>query len=288
MLILKNIKYQIKNKLILNNLSLDLTNGITGIIGPNGAGKSTLLCIIAGILKQTEGKIIYNDLTINQRSAYWRSIMGYLPQSPEMYGNMSVRNYLDYMLRLPGSLNRLEIQKRIWDVLYQFQLTHVQNEIIANLSGGIKQRTALAQLFLYRPELILLDEPANNLDLESRLHLHNNFLSEYSDRIILYVGHDLNDMELICSKILIMSGGGKLFYGTPDELKEKAKGRVIKIYKDKPTANDKVMKKNKFIRAGVSGNGHWKKYDSGTMQAGSHDEVTLEDAYHISMNDHDI
>ena len=156
------------------------------------------------------------------------------------------------------------------------------------MSGGIKQRTALAQFFLYNPKVALLDEPANNLDLESRLQLHNNLLSEYSDRIILYVGHDLNDMELICSQILILSEGRMLFYGTPAELKERAKGRVIKIYMDEQTVNDKVMENNKFIRAGVSGNRQWKKYDSGCMQGGTDNAVTLEDAFHIFMNDYEI
>jgi len=204
MLKIENLDLKIKKKLVLNNLNLEFGNGITGIIGPNGAGKSSLLRILAGIYKSMMGKIYYDNAEIKTRTNYWRNKIGYLPQSPALYGNMTVHNYLDYMLRISGGLHKSIVTSQIEKTLQQFDLSQFAAIQILNLSGGVRQRVALAQVFSHQPEVLLLDEPLNNLDLDSRLRFQNMLISRYNDNTILYVGHDLYEMEVSCPKILIL------------------------------------------------------------------------------------
>ena len=230
MLKLISSQLKIENKIILDDLDIEFNRGITGIIGPNGAGKSTLLRVLAGLQRLKHGQIIYDGVEINPKSKPWRNLIGYIPQSPALYDNMSVRNYLDYMLRLSGIFKNKQIENQVEQTLIQFNLLHFEKVLISNLSGGVRQRAALAQAFIHTPDVVLLDEPMNNLDLESRLQVQNIFLSDFSDRILLYVGHDLNDMEVFCSQVLILDRGRTLFAGNPAELKSRANGRVRKVY----------------------------------------------------------
>ncbi len=279
-------RLEIKNKIILDHLDLEFNCGITGIIGPNGAGKSTLLRILAGIQRLKHGQIIYDGVKINPKSKPWRSLIGYIPQSPALYDNMPVRNYLDYMLRLSGVLKNKQIEKRVEETLIRFNLLHFEKIMIANLSGGVRQRAALAQAFIHMPKVVLLDEPMNNLDLDSRLQLQNLFLSDFSDRILLYVGHDLSEMEVFCSRVLILDRGRTLFAGKPAELKTRANGRVRKVYSDNFKADGNISENFKLIRLGVSENRYWKKYDTGDLQNNNNTDITLEDAYHVMLNNY--
>lgn len=279
-------RLEIEKKIILDNLDLEFNCGITGIIGPNGAGKSTLLRILAGIHRLKHCQIIYDGVEINPKSKLWRNLIGYNPQSPVLYDNMSVRNYLDYMLRLSGVLKSKQIENRVEETLIQFNLMHFEKILISNLSGGVRQRAALAQAFIHTPKVVLLDEPMNNLDLDSRLQLQNMFLSDIFDRILLYVGHDLNEMEVFCSQVLILDRGRILFAGKPSELKTRANGRVRKIYSDNFEADGNISENFKLIRLGVSENRYWKKYDTGDLQNYNNTHITLEDAYHVILNNY--
>ncbi len=278
-------RLKIENKIILDDLDIEFNRGITGIIGPNGAGKSTLLRVLAGIQRLKHGQIIYNGVEINPKSKPWRNLIGYIPQSPALYDNMSVRNYLDYMLRLSGVLKNKQIENQVEQTLIRFDLLHFKKVLISNLSGGVRQRAALAQAFIHTPKVVLLDEPMNNLDLDSRLRLQNMFLSDFSDRILLYVGHDLNDMEVFCSQVLILDRGRTLFAGKPAELKGRANGRVRKVYSYNFEADGNLCENFKLIRLGVSENRYGKKYDTDHLQNDNVD-ITLENAYHIILNNY--
>jgi ABC-2 type transport system ATP-binding protein len=286
MLKIENLNLQIEKKLVLNNLNLEFGYGITGIIGPNGAGKSSLLRILAGIFKSKMGKIYYDNAEINTRTDYWRNKIGYLPQSPALYGNMTVHNYLDYMLRLSGGLHKSIITSQIENTLQQFDLSQFAAIQISNLSGGVRQRVALAQVFSHQPEVLLLDEPLNNLDLDSRLRFQNMLISRYNDNTILYVGHDLHEMEVSCSKILILDRGKTIFTDTPMQLKNLAIGRVRKIYFQNHIDITEVNSNYKLIRMGISDNQIWHKYDTTKVEKETSREISLEDAYHVFLNDH--
>ena len=286
MLKIENLDLQIKNKMVLDNLNLEFGHGITGIIGPNGAGKSSLLRILSGILKSRNGRVYYDNAEINTRSKFWRNKIGYLPQSPALYGSMTVRNYLDYMLRIAGFLPNSSICSHIEKTLQQFNLSHYAAIQISNLSGGVKQRVALAQVFSHQSEVLLLDEPLINLDLASRLKFQNMLISGYNDKTILYVGHDLYELEVCCSQILIMHKGKPIFSDTPMHLKNLASGRVKKIY-CQDHIDRKVVKSNyKLIRIGISANQIWHKYDTTKIEQEASREISLEDAYHVFLNDH--
>jgi ABC-2 type transport system ATP-binding protein len=286
MLKLENLDLQIKTKLVLDNLNLEIDHGITGIIGPNGAGKSSFLCILAGIFRSKTGKIYYDKTEINTRTNYWRNKIGYLPQSPALYGNMTVYNYLDYILRIAGNLPKTEVKNQIDKTLLRFDLSEFASIQISNLSGGVKQRVALAQVFSHQPEVLFLDEPLNNLDLDARLRFQNMLISSYYDNTILYVGHDLHEMEVICSKILILHRGKSIFFGTPTQLKSRAFGRVRKIYFQDHFAKQEVNSNYKLIRIGISENQIWYKYDTTKIENETFCEISLEDAYHVFLNDH--
>jgi len=206
-----------------------LSPGIIGIIGPNGCGKTTLLRIIAGLLTQDTGSLLLDGQRISQQTKIWRSIIGYLPQSPALYDRMEPAEFLDYMLLLSGWNERKKRQQQVDAVIDELNLLAYRNIPLGHLSGGTKQRVAIAQALIHNPRILLLDEPANNLDTEERIRFHNRLASEKKDRIIFYVGHNINDLALFCSRILIIANTKLRFDGTAEKLISSMKGIIKEI-----------------------------------------------------------
>lgn len=217
-LTIDQISKKYKDKTAVSQASLKLTPGVWGLLGANGAGKTTLMRMVAGILKPTEGKVLYDGISIQVLREKYRDIFGYLPQEFGFYPEFTVQDYLEYMAVLKG-LTKKEGKRRIEELLEKMTLLDVRKKKIVKLSGGMKRRVGIAQALLNEPEVLVLDEPTSGLDPGERVRFRN-LLSEFAshDRIVLISTHIVSDVEYIATCNAVMKDGKILATGTTEEL----------------------------------------------------------------------
>ena len=217
-LTIDQISKKYKDKTAVSQVSLKLTPGVWGLLGANGAGKTTLMRMVAGILKPTEGKVLYDGISIQVLGEKYRDIFGYLPQEFGFYPEFTVQDYLEYMAVLKG-LTKKEGKRRIEELLEKMTLLDVRKKKIVKLSGGMKRRGGIAQALLNEPEVLVLDEPTSGLDPGERVRFRN-LLSEFAshDRIVLISTHIVSDVEYIATCNAVMKDGKILATGTTEEL----------------------------------------------------------------------
>jgi len=213
------------SKLALNDVTLQLENGITGLLGPNGAGKSTLMRLLATIEKPTEGSILYNGQDIAKKPNQIRQELGYLPQDFGVYSNMNPVAFLEYMAAL-SQLPMKQARKRIDELLTILHLDDARKRPLGTFSGGMKQRVGIAQSLLNDPAVLIVDEPTVGLDPEERIGFRNLLASLSADRIILLSTHIVTDLESIAPHIAIIREGCLLKYDAPENLIKEVEGMV--------------------------------------------------------------
>ena len=224
-LYIEHISKQFKDMTAVDDVSLHITPGVWGLLGANGAGKTTLMRMIAGIMKPSAGKILYDGIPISHLKEKYRDVFGYLPQEFGFYPEFTVKDYLEYVSVLKG-LNTKESKRKINELMEQLTLSHVRNKKIAKLSGGMKRRVGIAQALLNDPEVLILDEPTSGLDPGERVRFRN-LLSEFAhDRIVLISTHIVPDVEYIATQNAVMKDGRLLAKGTTEELVKMIDGKV--------------------------------------------------------------
>jgi ABC-2 type transport system ATP-binding protein len=192
---------------------------IVGILGPNGAGKTTTIRMITGFLPPTGGKVTVagKDLFESPREA--RRQVGYLPENVALYNEMRVEEYLAYRARLEG-LSRADARDAIGNTVERCLLTDVRHQIIGTLSKGFKQRVGLATAILHRPQVLVLDEPTVGLDPRQIIAIRELIRELGRERTLLLSTHILPEVELLCSRVVIIDRGRIVAQGTPESLRE--------------------------------------------------------------------
>lgn len=205
------------------SLSAESPNFI-GILGPNGAGKTTLMKLLIAGLLPTRGEILLNGKNLLSQEKYLKSQLGYLPQSFGLCDELTVWQFLDYMAALKNIKNTAAV---VTEVLARTNMTEQKKTTrIRSLSGGQRQRVGIAQALLGNPQLIILDEPTVGLDPEERVKFRNIFSEIAQDKIILLSTHIVEDVQAVCSRVLVIHGGLILFDGTPSQLIAQAQNHV--------------------------------------------------------------
>lgn len=213
----KSITDTKKVKKAVNDVSLHLTPGVWGLLGANGSGKTTLMRMICGIMKPTDGRILYDGMDISRLGDSYREVIGYLPQEFGFYPEFTVQQYLEYISALKGMTDQ-QAKHKIDELLVRVSLEDVRRKKIIKLSGGMKRRVGIAQALLNDPEFLVLDEPTSGLDPGERVRFRN-LLSEFAhDRIVLISTHIVSDVEYIATQNAIMKNGQILQTGTTQEL----------------------------------------------------------------------
>jgi len=233
-----NISKKYKDQIALSGFSVTLSPGIYALLGPNGSGKSTLMNILTDNLKSDSGEVLYTDengMTENilNMEARFREKLGYMPQYPGMYTNFTVSSYLWYMATLKnlgkglhGKTKKEFIRLEITRVLHEVELEGCMQQYIGTLSGGMKQRLALAQAVLGDPEIVILDEPTAGLDPKQRIAIRN-FLSRIASRkIIIIATHVVSDVDTIAKEIILLKKGVIVDSASPVEMIRKMDGKV--------------------------------------------------------------
>ena len=212
----------------LSEVNFRVERGMVGILGPNGAGKTTLLRLLAGILEPTRGAISLGGVrlgTVRDVLARW---VGYLPQDAGLPGGLSPREYLSYfaaLYDLPPELRR----ERLEGLLREVGLTGKADDKIKSLSGGMRQRVAVARTLLRVPPVIIVDEPTVGLDPRERIRFRNLLSRLAAERIVLFSTHVVEDVAVACERVLVLAKGRLVFDGEPASLSHVAEGRVWEV-----------------------------------------------------------
>ena len=212
----------------LDNVTLDIGQGMFGLLGPNGAGKSTLMRDIATLQTPTSGTIRFDDIDVIAEPEKLRRILGYLPQDFGVYPRVSAYDMLDHMAVLKGFANAGERRTVVEARLNQTNLWNVRKKSIAGFSGGMRQRFGIAQALIGKPSLLIVDEPTAGLDPEER-NRFLNLLAEVGETVVVILStHIVEDVSELCSRMAIIADGRIIATGKPSELTAALKGRVWK------------------------------------------------------------
>lgn len=207
----------------VDHLSFTIEKGkIYGFLGPNGAGKSTTMNIMTGYLGATEGKVLINGHDILKEPQEAKKCIGYLPEIPPLYVEMTVLEYLKFA----SELKKIPKEKRegqIQEVMNLTKLQDVKNRLIGNLSKGYKQRVGLAQAILGFPEIIILDEPTVGLDPKQIIEIRELIRRLAKNHTVILSSHILAEVREVCDYILIISNGKLAAEDTPENLENKLK-----------------------------------------------------------------
>ncbi len=210
----------------IDQLSLEITNGMFGLLGPNGAGKSTLMRTIAALQEPTAGIIEFNGINILENPMFIRQNLGYLPQEFGVYPKISAYRLLDHLAVLKGIVDKKERHDQILYLLQQTNLLQHKDKAVYSFSGGMRQRFGIAQALLGNPKIIIVDEPTAGLDPEER-NRFNNLLSEIGESIIVVLStHIVEDVRDLCPKMAIISNGKLILEGKPNEAIDSLKDKI--------------------------------------------------------------
>lgn len=207
----KNITKKYGNKVILNNISFDIGNGINALLGNNGAGKTTLLNILAGLDTRFSGNIFIDGIELNSKN-YPLEKVGYLPQNFDMFHNISGLDYLNYVYNIKGYPEKYRKEK-IDEIIQRLSLDKVINKRIGSYSGGFKRRLGIAQAYVGFPDFVILDEPTTGLDPEQREEFRSLLFQFSKEKNTLISTHIIEDVELFCSKIILLKDTEIAFSG---------------------------------------------------------------------------
>jgi ABC-2 type transport system ATP-binding protein len=198
--------YKRKNKhsLAVDHINLKVESGIHGFLGPNGAGKTSTINMLMGAISITEGDAFVKGEKAGSIKA--RKLIGFLPQDPILYGNMSATEFLTYSARFYG-VKKNGLKDKIIDLIEFFNLKAELNKPLSSYSGGMKQKVGLASTLIHEPQLLILDEPTTNLDPIGRKNIIN-YIKKISNKMSIFVSsHILSEIEQMCEKVTIINKG---------------------------------------------------------------------------------
>ena len=203
----------------VDDISFTVEDGcIYGLLGPNGAGKSTTMNILTGYLSATAGTVKVAGHDIAEEPLEAKRAIGYLPEQPPLYPEMTVREYLLFVAELKGVKHKKERAPMVETAMGRTGLQPVQNRLIRNLSKGYRQRVGIAAALLGEPKVIILDEPTVGLDPAQVIEIRGLIHDLGRTHTVILSSHILSEVQTVCDRVLIISAGKLVAQGTPEEL----------------------------------------------------------------------
>lgn len=235
----------------LDDVSIEINNGMFGLLGPNGAGKSSLMRTLATLQEADSGSAHLDDIDILNAPNELRKVLGYLPQEFGVYKKITAEQILDHMAVLKGISNKGERKDLVGHLLQKVNLFKERNKSVKGFSGGMKQRIGIAQALIGQPKLIIVDEPTAGLDPGERNRFHNLLADVGNEVIVLLSTHIVADVTELCSNMAIMNKGRIVYNGKPqnamDEIKDKVWQKVIERDERDSHFNDYEVISEKMI-----------------------------------------
>ena len=213
----KNLSHRYSVQWAVKDVSFEINEkGVTGLLGSNGAGKSTTMNIICGVLNQTQGDVFINGVNLRENPVEAKKNIGFLPQQPPLYTDLTVGEYLRHaaFLRL---VEPDKVDEAVNLALEKCSITHFRDRLIKNLSGGYQQRVGIAQAIVHNPQFVVLDEPTNGLDPNQIVDIRNLIRDIAKHHAVLLSTHILSEVQAICDNIYMIESGKLVFSGTMEE-----------------------------------------------------------------------
>lgn len=206
MIEVKNLSKKYGSKNAVNNISFSVEEGeILGFLGPNGAGKSTTMNILTGYISSTSGTALINGVDILQDPIKAKQFIGYLPEHPPLYGDMTVMEYLKFVYGLKKC--KLPKMSHLAEICELVKITDVKNRLIRNLSKGYQQRVGFAQALVGNPRVLILDEPTVGLDPKQIIEIRTLIKRLGKNHTVILSSHILPEIQAVCDKIVVISNG---------------------------------------------------------------------------------
>ena len=215
-------------------------NGVIGLLGSNGAGKSTTMNIICGVLKQTRGKVYINGIDTLKNPVAARKYIGFLPQKPPLYPDLTVDEYLRFCAEIHW-MERKKINAAVGETEERCGITHMKDRLLRNLSGGYQQRVGIAQAILHDPKFVVLDEPTNGLDPNQILEVRQLIREIAEDRTVMLSTHILSEVQATCSTIKMIEHGRVVFSGSVEEFDNYIEPNTLYAVFDLPPLPDELL-----------------------------------------------
>lgn len=224
-LTMEHLSKQFRNKIAVEQIDTELTEGVYGFLGANGAGKTTLLQMICGIVEPTSGEVKVDGENNIQMGERFRDLLGYLPQEFGYTQGFTAKDFMLYIASIKGLSPRFA-KRKTRELLKLVNLEKEANRKIRTFSGGMKRRLGIAQALLNDPKILILDEPTAGLDPKERAYFRNIIAEMSKDKIIIISTHIVSDIEYISDQVLIMKKGKFILQGSAEELLSEVKEEV--------------------------------------------------------------
>jgi len=273
----------------LDNVSLEISEGMFGLLGPNGAGKSTLMRTLATLQDADSGSAFLDEIDILNDKERLRQKLGYLPQEFGTYPRISALRMLDHFAVLKGVVDKGERRELVEHLLNEVNLWDVRKTAVSTYSGGMKQRFGIAQALIGDPKLVIVDEPTAGLDPEERRRFHNLLADIGNETIVILSTHIVEDVSDLCSDMAILGDGKILLNGKPNEVMTQLEGSVFSKLVDRQEIGDYEDNYQVLFSTLVGGRARLhivSESDPGNEFIAT--PVSLEDVYFSTLRHHEI
>ena len=225
----------------VDDVSFKVEKGeILGFLGPNGAGKTTTMRVLTGYMPPTEGKAIVAGYDVFEKPLEAKRRTGYLPETPPLYPEMTIVDYLMFVSRIKG-VPRADRKSRVRDVMARTRVSDLANRHCSKLSKGYRQRVGLAQALLHNPDVLILDEPTAGLDPKQIIETRELIKQLQGDHTVILSTHILPEVSQTCHRVVIINKGKVVAVDTPDNLTSRVRGsETMYVQVEAPGANVKA------------------------------------------------
>lgn len=225
-LIIKNLSKQFKKYKALDNINLEIKQGMFGLLGRNGAGKTTLMKMITTLGEPDEGEITIFGINVRKDRIGARKIIGFLPQEFSIYPNLTAGEFLDYIARLNNINDASKRNKLVKETLEKVNLHEKINSKVGGFSGGMRRRLGIAQAIIKDPKILIVDEPTAGLDPEERIRFRTLLVQLSLSKIVLLSTHIVEDISASCEQIGVLDYGVLKFVGNPVDFIKNSDGYI--------------------------------------------------------------
>jgi ABC-2 type transport system ATP-binding protein len=238
---IEHLSHKYSSSWAIRDINIEISqSGIVGLLGSNGAGKSTTMNILCGALNQTEGNVFIGGIDMRKEPEAAKKLIGFLPQNPPLYMDLTVDEYLLYCANLRKMPND-QIRPALEDAKERCGIAHFSDRLIRNLSGGYRQRVGIAQAIVHRPQLVVLDEPTNGLDPNQIIEVRALIKEIAADRAVIFSSHILSEVQVLCKEIKMIEGGRIVFADTMDAFNNYVEPHSVLMSMDNPPVDTQLL-----------------------------------------------
>ena len=238
---IEHLSHRYSTSWAIRDVNIEISqSGIVGLLGSNGAGKSTTMNILCGCLNQTEGNVYVGGIDMRKEPEAAKRLIGFLPQNPPLYMDLTVDEYLIYCANL-RKMDKASLRPALEDAKERCGITHFSTRLIRNLSGGYRQRVGIAQAIIHRPKLVVLDEPTNGLDPNQIIEVRALIKEIATDRAVIFSSHILSEIQVLCKEIKMIESGRIVFSDTMDAFNNYVEPHSVLMRMENPPSQAELM-----------------------------------------------